>query len=101
MLEVGQTPVIPAIGEPQASYESLKEVISTSLGHEQKVTAAIHEIVDAAVEAHDHRAFQFLQWFVAEQIEEEATMEKLLDVVSMAQNELQAEHYIRHMGHEG
>ena len=100
MLEVGETPVVPAIGEPRAAYESLEEVIETSLGHEQKVTAAIHKIVDRAVEAGDHRAFQFLQWFVEEQIEEEATMEKLLDVVQMAHNELQAEHYIRHMGHE-
>lgn len=98
MLEVGEVPVIPALGEPRASYDSLEEVFRTSLGHEQKVTAAIHKIVDAAVESGDHRAFQFLQWFVAEQIEEEATMEKLLDVVQMAHNELQAEHYIRHMG---
>lgn len=98
MLEVGETPVIPALGEPRPSYESLEEVFRTALGHEQKVTAAIHKIVDTAVESRDHRAFQFLQWFVEEQIEEEATMEKLLDVVRMAQNELQAEHYIRHMG---
>ena len=97
MLEVGETPVIPELPEPRAGYDSLGDVVRASLENEQRVTAAIHKIVGAASAAGDHRAFQFLQWFVAEQIEEEATMEKLIDVVEMSHNELQAEQYMRNM----
>ena len=97
MLEVGETPVVPALSEPRAGYDSLGDVVRAALENEQRVTASIHKIVGAASSAGDHRAFQFLQWFVAEQIEEEATMEKLIAVVEMAHNELQAEQYMRNM----
>ena len=40
---------------------------------------------------------QFLQWFVTEQVEEEASFSRLIDVIEMSQNFLQVEHYVRHM----
>jgi ferritin len=98
LLEIGARPVVPSVSQPPADHGSLADVVAASLANEQRVTAAIHSIVDAALEAKDHRTFQFLQWFVEEQIEEEASFEKLIDVIAMAQNELQAEHYMRHMG---
>lgn len=97
LLEVGQRPVIPSLPEPKARYESPREIVQASLRQEQEVTRAIHELVDAAGDAKDHATFQFLQWFVEEQVEEEATMGKLVDLVEASDNILQVEHYVRHM----
>lgn len=97
LLEVGATPVIPALEAPQAAYASVGEILEASLEGERAVTASIHAIVDAASSAADHRTVHFLQWFVSEQIEEEATFAKLLDVHALAHNELQFEMYVRQM----
>ena len=97
LLDVGHTPTIPAIEGPKADFEGVKEIIEASLTQEQAVTAAIHELVDEALTAKDHATYQFLLWFVDEQVEEEASFGKLLDIVEMSQNVLQVEHYVRHM----
>ena len=102
LLEVGERPVVPALDEPQGSFEGIEEITRASLEQEQAVTAAIHELADAAFEARDHTTQRFLDWFVTEQVEEEATFGKLLDIIGMSQNVLQVEHYVRHMmGAEG
>ncbi len=95
--EVGQTPTIPALTRPKARYTSIDDVFKTSLRQEQAVTRAIHELVHTAQGKKDYATFQFLQWFVTEQVEEEASFGKLIDVIEMSQNVLQVEHYVRHM----
>lgn len=97
LIEVGQEPRVPALPEPKASFDSPLEIAEASLAHERKVTDAIHELVDAATERRDHTTFQFLQWFVDEQVEEEATMDKLVDVIKAARDHIQVENYVRHM----
>jgi ferritin len=49
-----------------------------TLTHEREVTAAIHALVDQALSEKDHATNAFLQWFVTEQIEEEATVNDIL-----------------------
>jgi ferritin len=96
--EVGQTPAIPALTRPKARYTSVADVFKTSLKQEQAVTRAIHELVDTAQGKKDYATFQFLQWFVTEQVEEESSFAKLIDVIEMSKNNvLQVEHYVRHM----
>ncbi len=95
--EVDQTPVVPSLKRPKARYTSVSDVFKTSLKQEQAVTRAIHELVDSAQRSKDYATFQFLQWFVTEQVEEEASFGKLIDVIEMSQNVLQVEHYVRHM----
>ena len=95
--EVGQTPLVPALTRPKARYTSVADVFKTSLRQEQAVTRAIHELVGTAQAKKDFATAQFLQWFVTEQVEEEAMFGKLLDVIEMSQNVLQVEHYVRHM----
>jgi ferritin len=97
MLDLGHQPTIPAIETPQAAFEGVKEIVEASLAQEQSVTAAIHELVDEALSAKDHATYQFLLWFVDEQVEEEATFGKLLDIIELSENVLQVEHYVRHM----
>ncbi|VUT28108.1 MAG: ferritin [Candidatus Syntrophoarchaeum sp. GoM_oil] len=60
-----------AIDEPPTAFESVLDMFEKTLTHEKKVTAYINELVDIAIEEHDHATGIFLQWFVTEQIEEE------------------------------
>ena len=69
---------IATVNEPPKNLESLEDIIKTSLENEQKVTKSIHEIVTLAEKERDRRTFDFLQWFVNEQIEEEDTFDRIL-----------------------
>lgn len=97
LLDLGHRPTIPAVELPPAEFEGLKDIVQASLAQEQAVTAAIHELVDGALDAKDHATYQFLLWFVDEQVEEEASFGKLLDIIDMSENVLQVEDYVRHM----
>lgn len=66
------------IDAPEIDFQSAEEVFEFTLKHEQFVTASIYNLVDNAIEEKDHGTNQFLQWFVTEQVEEEATADKLL-----------------------
>ena len=97
LLEVGARPLVPALSEPRNEFESLTDVVRTSLEQERAVSDVIHELVELAEQQHDHATRQMLAWFVEEQVEEEASFAKLLDVIEMSQNVLQVEHHVRHL----
>ncbi len=78
MNRLGTIPDIPTIKEPPKDMSSLEEIIKTSLENEQNVTKSIHEIVTITEKERDRRTFDFLQWFVKEQIEEEDTFDRIL-----------------------
>lgn len=72
-------------------WDSPLEVMEEVYAHEQKVTALINDLVDLAVAEKDHASNNFLQWYVAEQVEEEATADgivKKLKLVSDTGNGL-------------
>jgi ferritin len=64
---------LTAIDAPPADWDSPLAVFQDTCAHEAKVTALIHELVDLAGAEGDHAAAAMLQWFVNEQVEEEAT----------------------------
>ncbi len=68
-----------AIDEPKFDYSSALEVFETALGHEQLVTRRINKLSDMALAESNHATRIFLDWFVTEQIEEEASVS---DIVS-------------------
>lgn len=74
---------LPAIAAPPADYASSVAVFEAVLGHERKVTAGIHKLVELAMAEKDYAAGVFLQWFVSEQVEEEANAEEVLAKVKM------------------
>ena len=94
LLHANDKPVIPAIPEPVADFESLEQIAEMGLEQEQEVTRCIHELVDLALSEKDHTTNRFLQWFVEEQLEEEATFNELLDVVRQSENLLLVEQYV-------
>lgn len=63
---------LTAIAAPKKEWGSAAEVFSDAYEHESKVvTVKIHKLVDLAIKEKDHAFHQFLQWYVAEQVEEE------------------------------
>jgi ferritin len=80
--DMGGTVVIEGIEKPQSEFESVKELFDLSLKHEKFVTSSIHKLVDLAIAENDHATNSFLRWFVDEQVEEEATVNAILDKLS-------------------
>ena len=64
--------VLDAIDEPDKDFSSPADLFKRTLEHEKKVTKMINDLVDLAKKQNDHATETCLQWFVTEQIEEEA-----------------------------
>jgi ferritin len=76
--EVGGFAISPAVSAPLTSFNSYQEVFERVLEQEQKVTAAINNLMDISTKEADHTTANFLQWYVAEQREEEAQFNSIL-----------------------
>ncbi|HEX2127358.1 MAG TPA: ferritin [Thermoleophilaceae bacterium] len=68
------------ISAPKSDFADHVEPIRLSLEHEEKVTIAIGRLYEIARETNDYASESFMQWFVDEQVEEEASMGGLLEV---------------------
>ncbi len=75
--------VIPALKQPELTFPSINHVFKQLLAHEEEVSQAINELVNIALEEKDYATHNFLQWYVAEQIEEEALARTLLDKLEL------------------
>ena len=73
-----QPVTLEAIDKPEKEITCYMDVLKAGLEHEEYVTSLIHDIYDAAHEAKDYRAMQFLDWFVKEQGEEETNANDLI-----------------------
>ena len=69
---------------PPFNWKSIEAVFQAAYDHEVLVTQSIHKIVDMAIDERDHATSNFLQWFVAEQVEEESSVLEVLDKLKMA-----------------
>lgn len=81
--ERGGCAIVPALKEPLQSFKSLRLVFEEFLRHEEEISHAINELVDKCLKEKDHTTYNFLQWFVAEQIEEEALAHAILDKLNL------------------
>jgi ferritin len=87
IIQVGGRVALGQIDAPQEDFVSPEEVFRLAYGHEQYVTKSIYELVDIAVEEKDHKTTAFLQWFVTEQAEEEASMDSVLRKLKLIGND--------------
>jgi ferritin len=78
----GQVSLKP-IGAVPVDWKNAIETFNETLAHEQHVTALINNLANIAVEEKDHATNSMLQWFIAEQIEEEANAEQILVQLKM------------------
>jgi len=75
--------VIKAWEAPPAEWKSALDVFETAYKHEQKVTGLINGLVDQALAEKDHATYNFLQWFVNEQVEEEASVKAIVQQLKL------------------
>jgi ferritin len=71
------------LGKPQAEYGSIVEIFTSSLENEQAVTQAINELYTLTTTEQDYASQAFLNWFVTEQVEEEKTVESIIDALNL------------------
>lgn len=78
IIERGGRVTLQPVEAPPPQWESPLAAFEDAYRHEQKVTGLINQLVDEAVQARDHATNNFLQWFVSEQVEEEAAVDAIV-----------------------
>ncbi len=81
--QTGGKVTLKAIKAPKVSWKSIRDVFKETLAHERYITGLINKLVGQAMQAKDYATNNFLQWFVNEQVEEEATVEEVLNKLEM------------------
>ncbi len=83
VVERGGRVILDTIKKPRGEWSTVKEIFEETLKHEEHVTGLINKLMDMAIEEKDHASVQFLQWYVEEQVEEEANAGELLDKLTL------------------
>jgi ferritin len=78
---------LDAIAQPPTTWSTPLEVFEETLKHEEKVTGLINNLVDLAMAERDHATNAFLQWFITEQVEEEASANEVIQNLKLAGND--------------
>lgn len=85
--ERGGHVVLGKIDAPEFKWSSPLDVFEESLKHEEGVSERINDLVDLALKNSDHAANNFLQWFIAEQVEEEALVTSIVQQLKLIKND--------------
>jgi len=75
--------IVSAITAPPTTWKSPLNVFEDAFKHEQKVTGVIHDIANMAAAEKDHATVSMLQWFIDEQVEEEASTDAIVQKLKM------------------
>ncbi len=81
--ERGGRVLLKPIKGPKTEWDSILQVFEETLEHERLVSSLINNLVNIAVEEKDHATNSMLQWFVDEQVEEEASADKIVNQLKM------------------
>lgn len=92
---------LPPLAGATTHFESALVAAQAALDWERGVTERFGEASRLAMEEGDHTAHQFLQWFIAEQVEEEAKMLHVIDLIASGINLFQAEALLGSLDPEG
>ena len=87
VLERGGRVELSPIGKVDVDFKSPLHAFEETLEHEVKVTGLINNLMDTAIKESDHATKSFLQWFVDEQVEEEANVEQILHNLKLINGE--------------
>ena len=83
IIQVGGKVTLKAIKAPKTTWKSIIEVFAETLAHEKHITSLINKLVGQAMQEKEYATNNFLQWFVNEQVEEEATVEEIINKLEM------------------
>ena len=82
--ERGGRVLLTQVEGPKTEWSSPLDAFEDAYRHECKVTGMINDLVDLSLSEKDHAANVFLQWFVTEQVEEEASAQEIADQLKLA-----------------
>ena len=86
MLERGGEVVLLPLGQPEVKFASAEEIFDKTYKHEQLVTSLINKLYELAIAEKDYPAQVLLQWYINEQVEEEANASQILAMLKMVEN---------------
>lgn len=81
--ETGALPILGSIDAPPHEFDSLADVFQKTYEHECEITERINTLAHQAFTSQDYSTFNFLQWYVAEQHEEETLFKSVLDKINL------------------
>ncbi len=85
--ERGGKTIIPKLKQPPKAFKGINEVFNTLLNHEIMITKEINLLVELCLKEKDYTTHNFLQWYVSEQIEEEALARTIIDKLKLIGND--------------
>jgi len=83
ILDRGGKVTLQPLGIEKTEWKSALDVFKDALEHEKFITAKINDLVELSYEVKDRASRTFLEWFVNEQVEEEATASKIVDDLAL------------------
>ncbi len=81
--ETGAQAIVSSIDGPETKFKDIKDVFEKTYKHERFITSKINELVELTLNEKDYATFNFLQWYVSEQHEEEALFKSILDKIDI------------------
>ena len=81
--ERGGKAIIPELEKPKVNFKTMLDIFETILEHEVMVTESINNVVDVCLREKDYTTHNFMQWYVAEQLEEEALARSIIDKLKL------------------
>ncbi len=94
ILLTGHMPELGDISNIKTDFESLKSTFERAYEGEKEVTEKIHHIAHKALTTQDYSTFEFIQWFIIEQREEEDQFRTILDRFEILKEDPSANYYI-------
>ncbi len=85
ILDRGGDVTLDTIEKPKSEWNGVLDVFNDVLLHEIKVTGLINNLTDVAIQEKDHATVNMLQWFISEQVEEEAGVSDMLDQLKLVE----------------
>jgi ferritin len=79
LFDRGTSVVLQALDQPAADFSSPLDVFEQALEHERSITEKFHALYAQAVEEKDYASIPLIEWFITEQVEEEATAEHVME----------------------
>lgn len=76
--KIGGRVILEQIDKPQSEWNTPKKAFEDALEHEEYITKNINELTDLAIDERDHSTKTFLQWYIDEQVEEEANVNEIV-----------------------
>jgi ferritin len=83
VVEKGGRVILSELEKPKSEWTSPLDAFESAYAHELKITGLINALVDLSAAEKDHATANMLQWFVAEQVEEEASADEIVQKLRM------------------